>query len=396
MPDRDSIAIVGGGPAGSVAAALLAGAGRRVTLFDEKLAWEKPCGGGITHKAIVHWPWLCDVNCNWVHECEFISPSGRRVSFPLEQPIAIFSRQVLNGLLLEKAGEAGAHVICDHVVSIARRDGCWHLKSTRSDWEAGYVVIAAGVPNPFRKQLGQAFAPEDLMVTTGYYIPGHSQKMRIQFLPDQHGYIWIFPRTDHFSAGICGRMNAQTPEDFRNVLERALADFGLEYKGAQFFSHLLPVLRRETLRHAPLHGEGWALIGDAAGLVDALTGEGLYYAMRSAELLSQALLADQPDSYPELLRQNFLPELEIAAELAGRFYTGRLMGEAVIERVVQFIADRPSFRGLMSDMFAGTQGYRDLRRRLYRTLPRMLAESLASTLRLPTLEPEVEAHSRAG
>jgi len=81
----DSIAIVGGGPAGAMAAANLAGAGRRVLLFDEKLAWEKPCGGGITHKALAAWPFLRDANLerNWAHECELIGPSGRRISFQL-------------------------------------------------------------------------------------------------------------------------------------------------------------------------------------------------------------------------------------------------------------------------------------------------------------------------
>ncbi|HZP16609.1 MAG TPA: NAD(P)-binding protein, partial [Terriglobales bacterium] len=54
------IAILGGGPAGAFAAAELARAGRDVLLFDEKLAWEKPCGGGLTDKAIVRWPFLRD------------------------------------------------------------------------------------------------------------------------------------------------------------------------------------------------------------------------------------------------------------------------------------------------------------------------------------------------
>jgi len=62
------IAIIGGGPAGSSAAALLAGAGRDVILFDEKLAWEKPCGGGITDKELVQYEYLRDAGLerNWV------------------------------------------------------------------------------------------------------------------------------------------------------------------------------------------------------------------------------------------------------------------------------------------------------------------------------------------
>src|SRR5256885_16474211 len=99
------IAVVGGGPAGAFVAEQLARAGREVLLFDEKLAWEKPCGGGLTDKALAQWPFLRDaqVDRNWVSDCELIAPSGRRVRVPLERPIAIFSRLTLNGLLLESA-----------------------------------------------------------------------------------------------------------------------------------------------------------------------------------------------------------------------------------------------------------------------------------------------------
>jgi flavin-dependent dehydrogenase len=392
----NTIAIVGGGPAGALAASLLAQAGRRVTLFDEKLAWEKPCGGGVTHKALANWPFLADANVerNWVSECELIAPSGRRVSFPLERPIAIFSRCVLNGLLLERARDAGTEIIRDRIVQIERCAGGWLLRSSRSSWQAAYLVIAAGARNTFRKQLASAFVPEDLMVTAGYYIPGRSRVMQIQFLRDLHGYIWIFPRADHFSAGICGKVHARSTAEFRKLLEQGLEGLGLDYKGARFYSHVLPALRAETLCDAPVDGEGWAMIGDAAGFVDPITGEGLYYAMRSAELLSQALLTDHPESYCKLLGQDFLPELELAAKMADRFYAGRWMGDTVLERIIQFTASSPSFRLLMSDMFAGTQGYRDLRRRLYRTLPRMLAESLASALSLPTGEHDVDTGSR--
>jgi len=389
------IAIVGGGPAGALAAAQLAQAGRKVILFDEKLAWEKPCGGGLTYKALAHWPFLANapVERNWVTECELISPSGRRVSFPLEQSMAILCRHVLNRLLLDRAREAGAEIIRDRIVRIERGSVGWHLQASHASWQAEYVIIAAGARNSFRKQFSQPFAPEDLMVTAGYYIPGQSRIMQIQFLHDLHGYIWIFPRADHFSAGICGKMHSRTTPDLRRLLERELEKLGLKYKGAEFYSHVLPSLCAETLRQAPVSGEGWAFIGDAAGLVDPITGEGLYYAMRSAELLIDALLADQPESYPELLHQDFLPELELAATMADRFYAGRWMGETVLECTIQFTASSSSFRLLMSDMFAGTQSYRDLRWRLYRTLPRMLAESLANSLRLPTSEHEGESES---
>jgi flavin-dependent dehydrogenase len=382
VSSENPIAIVGGGPAGCLAAANLAGAGRSVLLFDEKLAWEKPCGGGITHKALIEWPFLreAEVERNWINECELIGPSGRRVSFHLDQPIAIFSRQVLNGLLLQRAKDAGVHIIQDRVTGIDGTAGNWALQSSSNSYHASYVIIATGARNSFRKQFSEPFAAEDMLVAAGYYIPGKSAVARIQFLRGLQGYIWVFPRVDHFSAGICGKLPGKSTADLRRLLEDSLPQLGLNFEGAKFYAHVLPSLRPETLRDAALCGESWAMIGDAAGFVDPITGEGLYYAMRSAELVSQALLAGQPQSYASLVRQDFLPELERAARIADRFYSGRWLGSNVLDRMIQFTAYSASFRELMCGLFAGSQGYQDLKRQTYRKMPRIFAESLISAV----------------
>ncbi|HUK26092.1 MAG TPA: NAD(P)/FAD-dependent oxidoreductase [Terriglobales bacterium] len=394
---EDTIAIVGGGPAGSVAAESLARGGRRVILFEEKPGWEKPCGGGLTHRALMEWPFL-NQRCqerNWAGHCELIAPSGRKASFGLEQPLAIFSRQVLNGLLLERARAAGAEIVARRVLGVEGWAGDWRLHASAGSYKASYVILATGARTAFRTPFAQPFAPEDLMITAGYYIPGQSGVVRIQFLAGLEGYVWLFPRADHYSAGICGKLTSQSSARLRATLEQSLTGFGMEFKGAPFYAHVLPSLRAETLRSRKICGEGWALIGDAAGFVDPITGEGLYYAMRSGELAAQALLAERPDSYAARVRKDFLPDLETAASVADRFYSGSWMGQAVIERMVQFTASSPSFRTLMCDMFAGTQGYSNLRRRLYRTLPAMLAEGLANALHLPSSGPGVGADSPA-
>jgi hypothetical protein len=106
--------------------------------------------------------------------------------------------------------------------------------------------------------------------------------------------------------------------------------------------------------------------------------------------LTHAVLSHEPETYPALLGKETLPELEMAARVAQRFYQGRWMGQPLLERMVQFTEHSASFRQLMRDMFAGAQGYRDLRSRLYRTLPATLAETLASALRLPRSGPKLQ------
>ena len=379
---RKQIAIIGGGPAGAFAAEQVARAGRAVTLFDEKLAWEKPCGGGLTDKAIVRWPFLREagVERNSITACELIAPSGLRTSFRLDRPIAIFSRLTLNGLLLERARNAGAALIRERIVRIEGRSGNWILKSSSAEHRAEFILLAAGARNPFRGQPAPAFGADDFMVAVGYYIPGTRQTVQVQFLQGLHGYLWVFPRLDHFSVGICGRMQGQSTAELRRRLEALLPNLGLSTEGARFYAHIIPSLTEASLRRSALCGNGWAVAGDAAGFVDPITGEGLYYALRSGELFARAVMNDMPESYAELVKRDFLPELERAARIAGRFYSGQWMGDSVIERMVQLTARSPRFRDLMRDLFAGVQEYSTLRNRLYKSLPKIAAEALVSTL----------------
>jgi flavin-dependent dehydrogenase len=382
MPSFQRIAVIGGGPAGALAAAELARAGRDVLLFDEKLAWEKPCGGGLTDKALAQWPFLRDaqVERNWVSDCELIAPSGRRVQFPLDRRIAIFSRLKLNGLLLDRARDAGSQLLRDRVLQINGDAGGWLIQTASGSYSADFVVLAAGARNSLRSRFTSALGPENFMVGAGYYIPGNHHTAQIKFLKDLHGYIWIFPRADHFSAGICGRMQGKSTAELRRTLEDSLPEFGLGLAGATFYAHIIPSLTPEALRNSSFAGDGWAMIGDAAGFVDAITGEGLYYALRSAELFSQALLAGAPEQYSALVKKDFLPELENAARIANRFYGGEWMGGHVLERMIQLTQRSASFREIMRDLFSGAQEYSDLRQRVYEKLPRITMEAVASTL----------------
>lgn len=395
MEGQPAIAIVGGGPSGALAAERLAHGGKQVLLFDEKLAWEKPCGGGVTHKALEQYPFLAEAGSqhNPVSHCELISPSGKRVRFHMQHPVAIFSRYTLNGLLLERAQKAGAELRKERVTRISGSAAEWLLTTTRGEVRASWVILAAGARNPFRIDFAPALAADDLMVTAGYFIPYRSSLMQIQFLAGISGYIWVFPRTDHLSAGITARMGEIATAELRQMLERWLEEHGFPFANARFYSHILPALRSRSLESLQVCGGGWATIGDSAGLVDPITGEGLYYALCSADLCAQALLAGRPEEYQARLEAEVLPELRLAARVSQRFYRGEVFGESVAERMVALTAQSENFRALMSDLFAGIQGYHDLRARLYRSLPSLMAEGLAGALKLPWTGSGLSAHA---
>ena len=284
------VAILGGGPAGSFAAERLASAGVDTVLFDEKLAWEKPCGGGLTYKAYTQYPFLAenDTPKKIISRTVLAAPKSKPVTLCLDQPLLIYSRYDLNGLLIDRAQRAGAQVEKTRVLNIERSGQRWSLRTKSGIMDADYCLVATGARNPLR-DFGTALTPGDTMSALGYYIPGARDRIDIQFLPKLEGYIWVFPRCGHLSVGICGK--GQPASALRAKLERYMNDQGLSKDGASFYSHLLPCLETAAWQRNRVAGDHWAAVGDAAGLVDPITGEGLYYALRSADLATKAILS---------------------------------------------------------------------------------------------------------
>src|SRR6266567_1960651 len=297
------IAIVGGGPSGAMCGEQLACAGHKVNLFDEHLAWEKPCGGGLTHKAIQCFPFLLDNSYpkKLVHSVQLISSEEHQATLEMPQ---------------------------------------------------------------------------------GYFVPQTADAITIKFLPHFEGYIWSFPRCDHLSVGICGSMSSHTSTELRSHLNAFVEKHGIPTDGAKFYSHVLPSPKERTLSERNVVGKNWALVGDAAAWVDPLTGEGLFYAIRSGELLGRSLAEGCPEKYPAWIKATFSAELEFAARIVRRFYRGSFLGSAVTTRMVQFIRRSPVFRQLMGDLFSGTQDYSSLKRRLWGHLGITISEFIASVLNL--------------
>ena len=368
-----SVAILGGGPAGAFAAEQLASTGLRVTVFDEKLAWEKPCGGGLTCKAYSQYPFLIDNSApkRLVHETVLSGPRGGEASLKLTDPLVIYSRLDLNRMLLERAERAGAQIEKARVQKMTREGAGWQLHTSGGTASADFCIVAMGARNPLR-EVGTELKPRDTMTALGYYVPGDQERIDIQFLPSLEGYIWIFPRCGHLSVGICGK--GEPAAALRLRLEQFMAERGISHKDGRFYSHLLPSLDSGSWQANRVAGDGWMAVGDSAGLVDPLTGEGLYYAIRSADLAARALLADVGDlaaklaHYRALLRNDFAADLEFGSRLAKRFFVGRFFCGAVTERMVQFASRSPRFSLIMQDLFAGRQPYTGLKRRLLRNL----------------------------
>jgi flavin-dependent dehydrogenase len=344
----------------------LATAGFNVTLYDEHLAWEKPCGGGLTHKAISLYPFLLDgpQPKKIVQTAELISSGGQRARFHMNHPIVIYSRAVLNGLLLDRAAAAGCTTIRSRVTQVDTNDGRVNLLVGGEQKSADFVVLAGGARNQLLPET-TALEAADLEMTQGYFVPTEDDHIKIKFLKQFEGYIWSFPRADHVSVGICGKMSKHSSQTLRRHLDQFVKDENISLDGARFYSHVLPSPQAHTLRRRRIVGRNWAMAGDAAACVDPITGEGLFYALRSGDLLAHALIAGQPDAYPARLRAEVSADLEFAARIARKVFCGRFLGGAVTTRMVQLLNHSATFRDLIRDVFSGAQDYRSLKRRMW-------------------------------
>jgi geranylgeranyl reductase family protein len=389
--------IVGAGPAGSFAAERLARGGARVALFDGRPQGEaKACGGGVTSKALKAWPFLLEAGGRAVTEVEMVSPAGDGVRLKLAEPFAIYSRCAFDSYMRTRAERAGAHIFDCRVSASKEKDeeGYWVVRS-REDarWRGRVLVAADGANSAIAKRFAGPLSNADMEVAFGYRTPlneADEAPTVIAFLPGWAGYAWAFPRLDHISFGIATAQDAFE----HKALDQMLWDFMVKYyrereKGgasssnrglsldgegeieerlralAERYAARIPGLAPETLDARRAAGDDWALLGDAAGFADPVTGEGIYYALRSAELFAESYLAGDVKSYENRWRADFGRELRRASKMRRRFY-GQFWGGPFTDRMIKLARAHPGIRRTLRELVTGDQGYVDLKRILAR------------------------------
>lgn len=399
------IAIIGAGPAGAHLASRLAAEGRDVVLFDPKGAWEKPCGGGVPTRAIREFAFLLESSnypCKLVRQITMISPLGRRVSLTLDEPFAVYSRQVLNGLVLDRAIEAGARFIRDGVSDSTRERDGWLISTNQGEqWRANFLVGADGAASSTRRRLIGIFPMQDLALAFGYNIEcvngngsqragPNMDEVVVRFPRDFTGYLWAFPRPGAMNFGVASKLGERTSAELRALL----TDFVRGYYGGRmpepeqvtFFGAKIPTLDLASWKGLRASGDAWALIGDAAGFADPITGEGIYYAFKSADLLADSLRDLGPSndtqyafgngsrngynqaaaSYEARWREEFGRDLEHASYRLPHFYHGRFFGRIFTDAMIMLARHHRGVRTILGRALVGEQSYVTLKRDLLR------------------------------
>jgi geranylgeranyl reductase family protein len=380
--DRFDVAIVGAGPAGCRAAFLLAGAGARVAILDGSHPREKPCGGGVTGRALdlvrgaidqSGVPMVPIETAVFEHDAHQIRMSLADTTLrlapsdPLAQgKLVVVSRRELDGALLAAASRAGAHLIAARVTNVSSDRGGWIVDTRDGPVSAGWMLGADGPNSLVRRRVLRPFDRADLSIATGFFVHGPtSREVAIAFNAGPAGYLWSFPRRDHLAVGACAQADESSADALRSSASRWISRHVDGPAELVRYSWPIPSLRVASLQGEQPAGPRWMLLGDAGGMVDPITREGIFFALVSAEIAADSLLGggDPAAQYSRRVRTSIHSELIRAARLKNRFFTPRFTG-----LMIRALQESAAIRHVMADLIAGRQTYHGLRRRLLATL----------------------------
>lgn len=360
------IAIIGAGPAGSYFGYNCASQNIDTTIFHEAGKGEKPCGGGITFKAFEEFDILREIkgNAKKITSVRVISPSGKEAALGLDEPMHIFSRTEFDSFLRRRAGEAGARAIQEKVIEYIEDAHGWVIRTVSGSYGPfDFLTGADGAAGSTRKKLAQPFQSKDLTQTAGYSIQNATaEAMTLKFYDDMEGYAWSFPRKETISVGIGTPLGRKKPPELldklNDFIERYLPSF--KKNEMTIFSALIPAINPDEENLRQISGKNWALIGDACGITDPITGEGIFYALKTASLLGETLKRGSAEGYQRLVKDSFGEDISWAYRNKSRFFRNDFY-EAAVEACIE----SSDIASVVSALLSGTLPYGNLMSRLY-------------------------------
>jgi geranylgeranyl reductase family protein len=322
-------AVVGAGPAGATLAALLAGQGARTVVLEAcRLPRYKPCGGGLTLRAVRLLPpdllGAVRLRCATARAVR-----GRREVLVQGTPwaVAMVMRDEFDLSLVRRARDAGAEV----------REGCAvggvrllpegvELIAGGEAVRAHFLACADGATGPFAGPLGRAVglagtAPRIGALEVEVEDPGGAwgDEVRGDFDLVPRGYGWVFPKAGVLSVGVASWQQGVGGRALRVALDRYRERLGLGARRVlRAHGHPIPVGGR--LPAASLASRRALRLGDAAGLADPLFGEGIAYALESAHLAAAAVLRGEPEAYAAAVARRLYHSFRWAEGIARAFY----------------------------------------------------------------------------
>jgi geranylgeranyl reductase len=342
------VLVVGGGPAGSTAAKILAEHGIEVILIERNLSFRKPCGGGIPYASFDEFGIPKTTIIHHVKSVSIVSPQGRKVKIPLKGGgLAIVDRQQFDMMLRAQAEESGARLsecefkgmIREKLYSIETKAG-----SEKSGIRAEYVIAADGIHSRVRAAFG--IKPVQSLFVASEHIEGVQSSACEFWFGAAHApgfYSWVFPA----AAGISVGTGTLCPTDLKGLLARFRERRGIQGNGkGQIYN--IPIWQGDLFHRGKV-----LFTGDAAGQVLPFTYEGIYYAMKAGELAARAVIRNKIRDYKRLWRSRF----EVRFRLMNSIRRYFLRDDTSAERMVA-LHTRPEIQDISRSLWLSRDGGR--------------------------------------
>ena len=338
--------VVGAGPAGSNTALQLARDGARVLLLDKQtFPRDKPCGGGVTLRAAsVPGIDFAPVIEQTVHGVRFSLRLEKGFERRFEKPLTYMTqRSRLDAYLAECAAEAGAEFHDGEGVTAIDLAGAPTVRTNQGTYSAEVLIGADGANGLVGRASGlrlgaeHAVALEGNLPATGQLIDEWRDYIALDLGSVACGYGWVFPKGDHLNVGVGAWSYAGFT--LRSKLTRLARSFGFDpVKLENLRGYRLPVRAPGSL----VADGRVAVVGDAAGLVDPLTGEGIHMAFASGSLAAESAIsllsgeADDMSGYQRAVDYELQRELNAAATLWELFHLAPPPYVALLKRSEKF------------------------------------------------------------
>lgn len=368
------VLIVGGGPAGSQLARLLAQQGAWVGIIEKsQIPREKVCGGGVTRKALG----LLDVDVKavvhqWITGAHLCFANRSSVLKSVDPPAGCtVLRSEFDTFLLNRACSAGARLYArTQFLGATVASGSVEVQTNQGAFRCRLLIGADGIASTVRskffdKHLVRYVPALEALIPRG---PEHEAQFERHVLFDfgamERGYGWIFPKRDHLNVGVYSPYGGRR---LREQLAAFIARYSTKQASATVAYLGFPIPVRNV--SGRFQADRVWLLGDAAGLADGLFGEGIYFAMKSATLAAQALAQTDfsPSStrYTDLIKEELLPELR-ASEWMGKALF------AFPSFAFSHLVCNPSVNDRFAGLLSGSVGYRECLRKTVASAPQWL------------------------
>jgi geranylgeranyl reductase family protein len=328
------VIVAGAGPAGATAAKLLGEAGVSTLLLDKSaFPRDKPCGGGISARALARFPYLTDalagIPTSWVNKVHFESPSGFAVDYRSADPLYLMIRRCEFDNLLFSLARPHVETATGLARKVIVHRDCVTVATDTREYRARVIIGCDGANSVVARASGlrtgnvQSHYAIDMMEETPREELSTAERDRIYIyyrISSHYGYGYVFPKTDHLNVGVgfkldyyLANLRGEHYSHHRSFVEDMKSKHVLQGQSNRGNFRAFPLPISGPL--ARTYGDRVLLAGDAGGFVNALTAEGIYYAMVSGEHAARAAMQGQLSGYERAWKQEIGDELAHSVRL---------------------------------------------------------------------------------